>query len=788
MSQNKDMAQPSGSSTGKAEAVPAPVIHTVSMAPSPGGHRLKIMGSAPLSCTAIKQAFPFGVVVYFPDTKVLPELVEQGVAATGPVGKVNVSYADSKETMVKVEVLLKEDLAYEVTEADQQVELVLSHAGGMKHSAPVVEIEPVETAKQQPPTPAPKTDPPPKKIVKAPAPKAPTSKTPAPMTPVKNAMVNGIKFEADKNGLSHIWFETTGPVGHKTAWVGERQVLLTLENTQIPIRHRRPLLTQYFNSAVDRVVPVPQSGKMSKDSEVAIYLREKVPFEVNVENNRLTLMFEPSAMQPPMFEKGMKKAMMLNSGGPYAKAAAPVQGNPVVQGVAPMVGGSMPQHIGNPVLEMGMPGQEAMAVGTEEVDTFNSKVSYTGEKIKLDFYDTDIKNVFRILRSVSGKNFAVDKNVQGKVTMALDKPVPWDQVLDLVLKMNGLGRKYENNVIRIATVETLKKEEQDLQETLEARKKAQEQKKSLEPLHTEYIPINYSDASVDIQPNITPLLSKDRGKISVDKRTNMIIVTDTREKIAQIRDMIYRLDTVTPQIMIEAKVVEVNKSFSRSIGLGLQFSNDPDKTSGFINDHDISINKQAGSGLTADISFFNLLGSSHAALEARLDASEQLGNVRIVSSPRILTLDNKTAKIKQGIEYAYLERDDSGGSSVKFKDIDLLLEVTPHVTPDQRISMTLTLTKNDISGVTDDGAPTLSTNEAQTELLVNNNDTVVIGGIVKSRTNKDNKSLPFLSQVPVLNTIFGTDFKEEERNELLIFLTPTIVQLEQKRNVLPMTN
>ena len=366
--------------------------------------------------------------------------------------------------------------------------------------------------------------------------------------------------------------------------------------------------------------------------------------------------------------------------------------------------------------------------------------------------------------------------------------MPWDQVLDLVLKMNGLGRKYENNVIRIATIDTLKKEEQDLQETLEARKKALEQKKSLEPLMTEYIPINYSDATADIQPNITPLLSPERGTISVDKRTNMIIVTDTREKIEQIRDMIYRLDTVTPQIMIEAKVVEVNKNFSRTIGVGLNFSNDATVTSGFTDDFNISINKPSGGGGSADISFFRLFGSSRAALNARLDASEELGDVRIVSSPRILTLDNKMAKIKQGVEYAYLERDDSGGSSVAYKDIDLLLEVTPHVTPDQRISMTVRLTKNDIAGITSTGAPTLSTNEAQTELLVNNNDTVVIGGIVKSRTNKDNKSLPWLSQVPVLNVIMGTDLKEEERNELLIFLTPTIVQLEQKRNAMPAMN
>jgi type IV pilus assembly protein PilQ len=349
--------------------------------------------------------------------------------------------------------------------------------------------------------------------------------------------------------------------------------------------------------------------------------------------------------------------------------------------------------------------------------------------------------------------------------------------------MNGLGKKMEGDVVRIATIQTLRQEEKDEQEAIDAQKKALEQKKSLEPLITEYIPISYSNAKTEIEPHITSLLTPDRGSISVDQRSNMVIVTDTREKVDQIQEMIYRLDTVTPQIMIEAKIVEVTKEFSRDIGIGWNLTNDPAISSGFVNDMNVSVNTPIGDGgMNGDFSFFRLFGASRLALNAKLAASEARGDVKIVSSPRILTLDNKEAKIKQGLEYPFqvVEDDDV---STEFKEINLELIVTPHVTPDERISMQVFLTKNDIAGIATTGEPYLNTNEAKTELLVNDNDTVVIGGIVKTVKNNSDDGLPFLSGIPIIgNMLFGTNRKEDNRNELLIFLTPSIVQLEQKRN------
>ena len=167
-------------------------------------------------------------------------------------------------------------------------------------------------------------------------------------------------------------------------------------------------------------------------------------------------------------------------------------------------------------------------------------------------------------------------------------------------------------------------------------------------------------------------------------------------------------------------------------------------------------------------------------INARLNALESTGEGKIISSPKIVTLDNKKAKIKQGIEYPYLERDDTGGSSVSFKDIDLLLEVTPHVTPDNRVSLQIKITKNDIDQITN-GVPSLSTNEAETELLVNDGDTIVIGGILKTRKGQSTRGFPWLSRIPVIGWFFKNQHDIKESDELLIFITPKIVKLEQRQ-------
>lgn len=706
---------------------------------------IRIQGNQKLTFTSIKQPFPFAICVYLPETSFDPNLVLEQIQDED-IGGLKLTYADQNQTLAKLEILLNREIPYEVQEEGNLLRVLLSQGKAIeKGSDPITtrELGP-ETAKE--------------KVVPEVMPsKAVSTSGPAlsPAVTGKAAVMTHIEFNTQPSGRSDIRVDTSSPVRYTISGKEGRILNLNLYNTKIPEHHRRPLLTQYFNSAVERIEPVTSREK-PKDSIIRIHIREKVPFQIVQIENSLSMVFEPSQMEPPSFNKAKKE----------------------------LSSSSQETTIGSEDVSTGM-AREKMNPSSQESETLvpgEILPRYTGEKIKLDFYETDIKNVFRILRSVSGLNFAIDKDVQGKVTMTLEDPVPWDQVLDLVLKMNSLGKKMEGNVIRIATLESLKTEEQLLQDAIAAKKKSMEQKQSFEPLITEYIPINYSDALADIKPHIEQILSKDRGTLSVDQRTNMIIITDTQSKIDQAQEIIFRLDTVTPQIMIEAKVVEVTKEFSRSLGVGWNLSNASAVTSGFVDDFNVSVNKPSGSGASMDFAFFRLFGSSVAALNAKLEASEAQGEVKIVSSPRILTLDNKKARIKQGKEIAYLERDDSGGSSVKFKNVDLLLEVTPHVTPDKRISMTLFLTKNDVASLTSTGVPTLATNEAQTELLVNDNDTVVIGGVVKTSKAEKTDGLPFLSGIPILGALFGTNTQGDDRNELLIFLTPSIVQLEQRRH------
>ena len=708
---------------------------------------IEIRGNQKLVYTSIKQSFPFGIAVYLPNTR-----IEDGLKVplidSESVTDIVVAYADVEQTTAKVEILLNDDLNYEMLEEAESLTVKLS--GTKVPAMKATGEKPVALVSQKI-----ETDPAPLNSVTEPKEEKPTDFSD------KAARMTDIEFNTMEDGTSDIIVKTTHPVRYDIIQGEDQKLYLNLYNTIIPKHHERPILTYYFKSAVESLMPMQMPGK-EKDAKIEINTRDQVPFRVVQDANILSLYFEASRVEPPVFGKAKKK----------------IDGS---------MGKDQDLTVQRQQLEARSQLEPVLSDNREtdpDEEIFGRPKTYTGEKIKLDFFETDIKNVFRILRSVGGLNFAIDDDVQGKVTLTLDNPVPWDQVLDLVLKMNDLGQKKEGNVIRIATLESLDNEEKLRQAAIASRKKSLEQRKSIEPLTTEYIPINYSDAESDIRPHVSQILTKDRGTLSVDNRTNMIIITDTQEKIEQAKEIIFRLDKVTPQIMIEAKVVEVTKNFSRELGVGLSLSERNESTAGET-DFTISLNQPINDetpGNIGEFNFFRLFGSSLTQLNAQIAASEIKGDVKIISSPRILTLDNKKAKIKQGLEFAFLERDDSGGSSVKFKNIDLLLEVTPHVTPDNRISMNVYLTKNDIDSIVS-GVPTLSTNEAETELLVNDNDTIVIGGIVKTTDNKGVIGTPVLSGIPILGRLFRKDTNVDNRTELLIFITPSIVRLEQKENV-----
>jgi len=447
-----------------------------------------IQGNQKLDYTSMKQSFPFGIAVYLLETKLADDF-QTTLSDNSGINDLIVTYADKEKTTVKVEILLGQDFDYEVIKNENMLKVSLS---GIKTETTVKTDHISDSSPDKEQT-----------IQKIIAQEDV-------VIPDETAIMTNIEFNTMEDGKSDIVIQTNHPVKYDVTQGSNNKIYLNLYNTIIPDYHKRPIITEYFKSAVASLMPLQAPGD-KKTARIEIKIREHVPYRIVRGENNILMFFEPSTIEPPEFTKAQKK----------------VVSGTQTQTLATTDNGTDSSEKSQAVMKK----KKSM-----EEEIFGTKKQYTGEKIKLDFYETDIKNVFRILRSVGKLNFAIDKDVEGKVTLTLEDPVPWDQVLDLVLKMNSLGMKKEGNVIRIATLNSLKKEDKLIEEAITARKKALEQKKSFEPLVTEYIPINYSDAEADVKPHIEQILSKERGKISVDKRTNMIIITDTQAKVDQAPD------------------------------------------------------------------------------------------------------------------------------------------------------------------------------------------------------------------------------------------------------------
>jgi type IV pilus assembly protein PilQ len=746
------------SSQDQKQAETAVVLDSITSSETRDATYVTIAGSGPLTFSSFKKSDPPSVVLIFPATS-MGQVSSSPILNSELIEGVKVSNDNGGRT-ARVEFRLAADATYTADRQGEKVALTFNRPKGEVAETTLV-AAPVETAQVAAPA-----------TVSSPPVPSSNQKKPAPRTvnvPKSTAWVNKIDFLSQAGGKSTLVLGTTHAVDYRVQKINPKKIAVQMLNTRIPSYRQRALITTRFNSAVDRVVPY-QAAQDKNETMVSIELRESVPYYVEQTDNLLLVHFESSAVPP----KPLELAQL-----PPWKKTLVTDTMMAAEAVAPMAAEAAKDSriAGDLYYE---------DVSIEEDSELKSlltprKRNYTGEKIALDFYNTDIKNVFRILREVSGKNFAIDKDVTGKVTMTLDKPVPWDQVLDLVLRMNQLGKSYEGDIIRIATLETLKSEDELRKAKLEALRKSREEAKALEPLVTKYIAISYANAEKEIKPHIEKILTNERGSLSVDLKNNQLIITDTEAKVAQAADIVRRIDKVTSQVIIEAKVVEVTKDFTRELGIDWSLSHGPGIAPGldWNTTTDMAMNFPSPNAESSIGVQFSRLSGVPFVLNARLNALETTGNGRILSSPKILTLDNKKAKIKQGLEYPYLERDSTGGASIKFKEIDLLLEVTPHVTPDNRISMAIYLTKNDVDSLID-GIPALATNEAQTELLVNDGDTVVIGGIVKRTENNKGTAFPLLSKIPILGWAFKNDTKITEDNELLIFLTPRIVQLEQE--------
>ena len=412
---------------------------------------------------------------------------------------------------------------------------------------------------------------------------------------------------------------------------------------------------------------------------------------------------------------------------------------------------------------------------------------FTGKRISLDFQDAEISSVLRLIADVSGLNMVVGEAVKSKVTLKLLN-VPWDQALDLILKLNNLGQIREGNILWIDTLANITRLRDDAAKAKEATLKAEE-------LVTRIIYLNYSDAakSIDVaKSNLSP-----RGEIKVDSRTNALVVRDIPDSVARVERIIHDLDQRTPQVQIEARIVQANKNFARGLGIQWGISS---IARGNIGSSPLTVNVGASGatvGTQANDFFVNLPASASGVsvpgstigllvgrlmgttgtLDLRLSAGEALGQTKVISAPKIITLDNKPAKLEQGSQVPFATTS-LQGTQTTFVDATLSLNVTPHVIPHaSTVRLEIKVTKNSIGTTTTATAgPTIDKKEATTEILLRDGETTVLGGIFEETRSDTIQGVPWFNRIPFLGWLFKNEGVSVIQTELLVFVTPTIVK------------
>jgi len=408
--------------------------------------------------------------------------------------------------------------------------------------------------------------------------------------------------------------------------------------------------------------------------------------------------------------------------------------------------------------------------------------NYSGKKISLDFQDADIVPIFRLLADISGYNIVVSPEVKGKLTMKLLN-VPWDQALDIILKTFSLGKTVENNIIRIAPHAAFAKESEDAARANESELKAV-------PLYTRIFPISYADVS-SIEKSIKDArMLSSRGSVSVDKRTSSVAINDVASVFPQIENLLATLDKPTPQVLIEARIVEAFESDVRSLGIQWGISTEGNNIVAgttanqgpfFDPPKNFIVDLPSPEGTAGGIAFGFLNAAKTKGLELLISALETTGKSKRISNPRIVTTDNEKATILQGESVPFPKIDvQSGQISAEYKDVAITIEVTPHITPAGAVTMSVLVRKEDIKGFVPLGggtqAPRTDKIEGVTKVLVQNGETLVIGGVLQKRERSDSSGVPGLMHIPVLGWLFKNKKSSEETTELLIFITPRVLE------------
>ncbi len=578
------------------------------------------------------------------------------------------------------------------------------------------------------------------------------------------------------------------------------KVIITVPNARLESQIlRREFDTREFQTAITSITPKSMNG----DTEFELDLEQQVAYAVSQDGNALYVDVEiPSEI--------LRKQTDAVDGTPKLSSAAEsvaqgeeilLEESPVVSESAPVVAeASAPKKNYKYVQEgfmsdTGGSGEPLSDMAAILAGEYRGK-RFMGRKISLDFKDAEIRSIFRLLADISKLNLIISDNVKGRVTVRLNN-VPWDQAFAIILQTKGLWFEKYGNIVRIAPAEKLRQE----RELAAAAARAAQAAKPLDVL---FKPVSYATAS-SLMNQVRSVLT-DRGAVDVDTRTNTLIIKDVREALEKAKKMVEILDTQTPQVSIESRIVEASTNYTRSFGIvwggqanfssatgnptGVFFPNsatasglglDQSAITPSFSGLPIALNYPSPLGVNAGVGL--RLGSINNVvdLDLALGLLESQGHAKLISSPKITVLDNSSATISAGTKIPFITQTANAGSSVRFENAMTSLNVTPHITNDGAISMQIAATRNEPNfSQLVQGNPVVDQRQANTEVLVKSGNTTVLGGIYSIRTSKVKDSLPGVSNIPIVGWLFRNYSKELRRTELLIFVTPRIVGDERE--------
>jgi type IV pilus assembly protein PilQ len=566
------------------------------------------------------------------------------------------------------------------------------------------------------------------------------SKTGNPGNPGQQVSVEALEFE-NHDGRSAVVVTLSAPARVSQPVQEGKLVRFEIKNAVISRSLRRSIDAMSFPSAVQTVTPylVTDDGKQAV--RIAVELKGEAPYSL-VEDGKIV--------------------KLVVADGAYAEAAPPAVTTKDVA-LAPKMAPAA-----------GVASESASAAAAVGSAPASKGPLYSGQKISLVFDNIDVRSVLQLIGDVSGMNILASNDVKGEITLRLID-VPWDQALDLVMETANLGKMQEGNVIRIMPIDKIREREQ-------AFYKIRKEEVDEGVLETRAFSISYS--KVDDARKFLGDISSQRGSVIADARNKQLIVKDVPSVLEQVADMIKRIDRPERQVMIEARIVEANTDFSRSLGVKWNFQstdkfNDEDwqnVTAGLGGAFLLPLTNPAAAGAAASITFGALDGNFDVDL--RLSALEAQGDGKIVSTPRVTTLNGQKAVISQGTKVPYTTTSQDG-TNIQFENAELKLDVTPEINPDGSVILDIKASNSAVGRIyeTSNGeTPSIDEKRAETKVLVRNGQTTVIGGIFVENERESNTGVPLLKDIPFLGHLFKSTTKQKERRELLIFITPRILE------------